>query len=62
MMMQKYINICYIHTKQSPSVITCKYANIIADRDEYVKQYTKQNNKYVISTKKRHKFLLDITN
>ena len=52
MMMQKYINICYIHAKQSPSVITCKYANIIADRDEYVKQYTKQNNKYVISTKK----------
>lgn len=51
MMMQKYINICYIHAKQSPSVITCKYANIIADRDEYVKQYTKQNNKYVISTK-----------
>lgn len=52
MMMQKYINICYIHAKQSPSVITCKYANIIADRNEYVKQYTKQNNKYVISTKK----------
>lgn len=51
MMMQKYINICYIHAKQSPSVITCKYTNIIADRDEYVKQYTKQNNKYVISTK-----------
>ena len=62
MMMQKYINICYIRTKQNQDATACKYANIIADRSKYVKQYTKQNNKYVISTKKRHKFLLDITN